>query len=124
MAEGVKRNRIWPATTIVLLIGLVIMIVLYVQILTFINRLVTMAVDLIEKEVLTEAPEGVDRERVKSTFGRMKQSIPRGKVNFGKARAAATYAQKARSDDDGWTSEEVNTLVEMMNAAMGPEEKK
>ena len=124
MARDVSRSRFWPVATGFLLVGLVVMIVLYIQMLAFINRFVAMAVDLIEKEILTEAPKGVDKERVRETFARMKRAIPRRKVNFGKARAAATYAQKARSDEDGWTAEEINTLLEMINAAMGPEEKK
>jgi hypothetical protein len=124
MAKEAKRGKFWPVATAVLLVGLVVMIVLYIQMLAFINRFVAMAVDLIEKEILLEAPEGVDKGRVKETFERMRRAIPRGKVNFGKARSAATYAQKARSDDDGWTAGEINTLLEMINAAMGPEERR
>ncbi|RKY00931.1 hypothetical protein DRP77_10590 [Candidatus Poribacteria bacterium] len=123
MAE--KRRRVfWPVLSAVLIVGLAVMIVLYVQMLVFINRLVGMVVDLVEREVLAEAPEGVDKAKIKETFEKVKWAIPRGKVDFGKVRAAAAYAQKARSDDDGWTAEEIDTFIEMLNAALGPGERR
>ena len=67
MAE--KRRRVfWPVLSAVLIVGLAVMIVLYVQMLVFINRLVGMVVDLVEREVLAEAPEGVDKAKIKETF--------------------------------------------------------
>jgi len=124
-------KRIWKGeqahTNVGLLIAvgilgvlLIIMLVLYVALGRFIAQLVSVAVDLIETEVLIQTKDmpGVDQDVVKSTFKRMREAIPKRKVNFGKAQAAATYAQKAREDDE-WTADEVNTLLRMMNAAMG-----
>ena len=128
-------NKMWKGeqahTNIGLLIAvgilgvlLIIMLVLYVSMGLFIARLVSVSVELIESEVLIQTKDmpGVDQNEVQTTFDRMRDAIPKRKVNFGKARAAATYAQKARKTGDEWTADEVNTLLRMMNAAMGIKE--
>ena len=99
---------------------LIVMLVLYIVLGRFIAQFVSDAVDLIESEVLIQTKDmpGVDPEEVQTTFDRMKEAIPKRKVNFGKAKATVKYAKKAREDDE-WTADEVNALLIMMNAAMG-----
>ena len=122
-----RRNSEQAHTSVGLLIAvgilgilLIIMLVLYVLLVLFIAQLVSVAVDFIEAEVLIQTKDmpGVDSEEVQTTFERMRKAIPKRKVNLGKANAAAKYAQKAREDEQ-WTADEVNTLLRMMNAAMG-----
>ena len=48
----------------------------------------------------------------------MPWSYLRGKIRLKKVKLAADYALKA-NEDQVWTSDEVNTLMEMMNAAVG-----
>lgn len=103
--------------TSILFIALVIMSVLFYIQWRYIKQLVATAVDLIEAELIREAPEEVDRQEIKSTFKAIRKAVPRGKVDFGKARAAANYAQKAR-DDEQWTAKEVGTLLHLMNASL------
>jgi len=83
----------------------------------FLKELVATAVDLIEAEVLREAPEEVNRDKIKNTFNAIREAVPKGKVDFGKARAAANYAQKARSDER-WTAKEIETLLHLMNTSL------
>ena len=116
MATG-RSRRILPIVTIILAVLLLAMVVLYILQILFIVELVKTAVDLVEAEVIRDIPEGVDPEEVAATFARVKEAVPKRKVNFGKARHAATYAQRAR--DGGWTADEVETLMDMMNSAMG-----
>jgi len=99
---------------------LIIMLILYIVMGRFIAELVSVAVDLIESEVLIQTKDMLDvnPKEVETTFDRIRKAIPKRKVNFGKAKAAATYAQQARADDE-WTADEVNVLLRMMNAAMG-----
>ena len=109
-----------PIITGVLGVGLLVMIILFVLQTIFIRRIVVMVVELAEVEVLTQTKslEGVNPEEVKKTFAGLRKALPRGKVNFGKARATASYAQKARADDE-WTADEVNTLLDMINETIG-----
>jgi len=120
MRIGKTQVGCLPIVTGILGLALLIMIVLFVIQTLFIQRLVVMAVDLAEVEVLTQTKnlEGVDPEEVKMTFAGLRKALPRGKVNFGKARATASYAQQAR-DDDEWTANEVNTLLDMINETIG-----
>ena len=120
MLIGQKKVGCLPFVTGILGLALLIMIILFVLQTLFIQRLVVMAVDLAEVEVLTQTNnlEDVDPEEVRMTFAGLRKALPRGKVNFGKARATASYAQKARADDE-WTADEVNTLLDMINETIG-----
>ena len=120
MLIGQKRFGCLPIVTGILGFALLIMIILFVLQTLFIRRLVVMVVELAEVEVLTQTRNlgGVDPEEVKRTFAGLRKALPRGKVNFSKARATASYAQKARADDE-WTADEVNTLLEMINETIG-----
>jgi len=120
MQIGQKQVGCLPIVAGVLGLALLIMIILFVLQTLFIQKLVVMAVDLAEVEVLTQTKnlEGVDPEEVKMTFAGLRKALPRGKVHFRKARATANYAQKARADDE-WTADEVNTLLYMINETIG-----
>jgi hypothetical protein len=120
MQIGKRRIRGLSIITGILGLALLVIIVLFVLQTLFIQRLVVMVLDLAEVEVLTETKEleGVDPEEVKFTFARLRKALPRGKVNFGKARATASYAQSARNDN-AWTADEVNTLLDMINETVG-----
>lgn len=96
------------------------MFILFVLQTLFIQRLVVIAVELAESEVLTQTNNlrSVDPEEVKMTFAGLRKALPRGKVNLGKAKATLNYVQKARADDE-WTADEVNTLLDMINETIG-----
>ncbi len=115
--ESGRSRKILPVVTVILAVALTVMVVLYILQLLFIMELVKTAVDLVEAEVLREIPDGVDPAEVRATFERVREAVPKRKVNFGKARHAATYAQRARNG--GWTADEVETLLDMMNTALG-----
>ena len=115
-----RRVKVLPIITGILAVLLVVMVVLYITQLLFVIELVKTAVDLVEAEVLRELPEGVDPEEVRDIFAQVKEAVPKRKVNFSKARRAATYAQRAR--EGGWTADEVETLLDMMKAALGSHE--
>jgi hypothetical protein len=120
MLIGQKKIGCLPIGTGILGFALLIMVILFVLQTLFIQKLVVMVVDLAEVEVLiqTKSLEGVDPEEVKMTFAGLRKAIPRGKINFRKARATASYAQKARADDE-WTADEVNVLLTMINETIG-----
>ncbi len=119
MSIGRKNIGFWPITACILGFLLLIMIILFVIQTLFIRALVIMAIDLAETEVLiqTQSLEGVDREEIRATFARLRKALPRGQINLRKTNVAARYVQQARSDDE-WTADEVNTLLDMMNAAL------
>ena len=113
-----RKMRVMYVITSILFIALVVISVLFYMQWRFTKQLVAFLVDLIEAEVIREAPEEVDRQEIKSTFKRIRKAVPSfAKVDFGKAIAAANYAQQARSDDQ-WTAKEVNTLLHLINASM------
>ena len=120
MLIGQRRVGCLPIVTGILGFFLLVMVILFVLQTLFIRRIVVMVVELAEVEVLTQTRslEGVDPEEVKRTFSGLRKALPRGRVNFGKARATASYAQKARNDDE-WTADEVNTLLDMINETIG-----
>jgi len=104
--------------TSILFIALVIMSILFYIQWHSTKKLVAFLVDLIEAELIREAPEEVDRQEIKNTFERIRKAVPSfGKVDLKKAIAAANYAQKARSDEQ-WTAKEVNTLLHLINASL------
>lgn len=112
-----RKMRAMYVITAVLSITLVVTgVIFYIQ-LRFIQELVATAVDLIEAEVIREAPQEVDREEIEKTFDAIRKAVPKGKVNFGKARAAANYAQKARNDEQ-WTAKEVSALLHLMKVSL------
>lgn len=120
-----KRERINPrrkmialyVITGILFVALAVISVLFYLQLQFVKKLVATAVDLIETEVLREAPDEVNRQEIKETFKRIRKAVPKGKVDFGKAVAAAHYAEEARNDEQ-WTAKEVDTLLHMMNISL------
>jgi len=120
MLIGPKKIGRLPLVTGILGFVLFIMIILFVLQILFIQRLVVIAVELAESEVLTQTKNlrGVDPEEVKMTFAGLRQALPQGKVNLRKARATVNYIQKARADDE-WTADEVNTLLDMINETIG-----
>jgi hypothetical protein len=84
-----------------------------------------LTVDLVEKELIRQAPEAVEVSEITSTFENVREALMKmpvsyitGKISLRKIKAAANYAKSANTDGE-WTSEEVNTMLIMMNAAVG-----
>lgn len=131
MLIGQKKVGCLPFVIGILGFALLIMIILSVFQTLFIQKLVVVVLDLAEVEVLTQTKnlDGVDPEEVKTTFIELRKALSRwwpwwwGKINLGKARATARYVQKAR-DDDEWTADEVNTLLDMINETIGVKKEK
>ncbi|MCZ6680116.1 MAG: hypothetical protein O7E52_23035 [Candidatus Poribacteria bacterium] len=104
---------------------LVIMLILFFLQWYLISELFSFAADLMEDQLVQQAPDGVDSSEITATFGHVRQALKsmplsylRGKIRLKKVKAAADYSLKANADQY-WTAEEVNTLLQMMNAAVG-----
>ena len=118
-------HRRLPLITGLLAVALVVMLILFVLQWYLINELFRFAADLVKDQLLQQAPEGVEASEITKTFERVEQALTgmpmsyiTGKIDLKVAKAAADYAVKANADDV-WTSEEINTLLNMMNAAVG-----
>lgn len=105
--------------------ALVLMLVLFFSQWYLITELLDLTLDLVEKELIRQAPEGVAASEIENTFEnvsvalmKMPMSYISGKISLRKIKAAANYAKSANTDGE-WTSEEVNTMLIMMNAAVG-----
>jgi len=127
MANGFRQmlDKRMPTIAGVLAVILALMLILFFAQWYLITKLSGFAADVMESQLVEKAPQGVDREEIKTTFARVKQAMRgmplsylTGRINLGKVRAAADFAQNANADQ-AWTAEEVNTLLKMMNAAVG-----
>ena len=108
-----------------LTVALVLMLILFFSQWYLITELLDLTVDLVEKELIRRAPEGVEVSEITSTFENVREALMKmpvsyitGKIGLRKIKAAANYAKSANTDGE-WTSEEVNTMLIMMNAAVG-----
>lgn len=108
-----------------LVIALIIMIVSFALQWYVIRELFSFSADMVERQLVQQAPEGVDDLEIRKTFERVRKALLhmpvsylRGDINLKKVKGAAYYALKANEDKE-WTSEEVNTMLKMMNAAVG-----
>ena len=108
-----------------LTVALVLMLLLFFSQWYLITELLDLTLDLVEKELIRQAPEGVEASEISSTFENVREALMKmpmsyisGKISLRKVNAAANYAKSANKDGE-WTSEEVNTMLIMMNAAVG-----
>ena len=90
-----------------------------------ITELFSFSADMMKDALIQQAPEDVDRYDIEATFHRVKTvgmqlpfSFITGKISLSKISAAGKYAIEANKDEV-WDSDEVNTLLKMMNASVG-----
>ena len=122
--QGISRRRI-PLITKVLAVLLVLLLIFFFLQWYLITELFSFAADLVKTQLIQQAPDGVDAEAIKATFGRVEQAMQamplsylRGQVRLRKVRIAIEYASKA-NEDGLWSAEEINTLLKMTDAAVG-----
>lgn len=119
-----KRN--WKRhLTKALTILLIFMVCLSILQWFIITTLFNFGADTLKIAMVKQAPEGVNRnhiietiERVKSVAQQLPFSFITGKINLRKIKDAGDYALEA-NDDETWDPEEINTLLRMLNAAVG-----
>ena len=121
----IRRALCNPFIGGLLTVALVLMLILFFSQWYLITELLDLTVDLVEKELIRRAPEGVEVSEITSTFENVREALMKmpvsyitGKIRLRKIKAAANYAKSANTDGE-WTSEEVNTMLIMMNAAVG-----
>lgn len=80
---------------------------------------------MVKDALIRQAPEGVDRDDIETTFDRVKTagmqlpfSFLTGKISLRKIQAVGRYAIEA-NNDQVWDADEINTLLRMMNASVG-----
>jgi len=90
-----------------------------------IKELFVFGIDMVEDTLIRQAPEGVERDDIETTFDRVKTagmqlpfSFLTGKISLRKIQAVGKYAIEA-NDDQVWDADEINTLLRMMNASVG-----
>ena len=90
-----------------------------------IKELFGFGADMVKDALIRQAPEGVNRYDIETTFDRVKTvgmqlpfSFLTGKISLRKIRAVGRYALEA-NDDQVWNADEINTLLRMMNASVG-----
>ena len=90
-----------------------------------IKELFGFGVDMVRDTLIQQAPEGVERDDIETTFGRVKTagmqlpfSFLTGKISLRKIQAVGRYAIAANADQF-WNADEINTLLRMMNASVG-----
>ena len=108
-----------------LAIALIIMVVAFCLQWYILRQLFSFTTDIVEHQLVQQAPEGVEEAEIRKTFARVRKALLhmplsylRGDINLKKIKSAAYYALQADKDKH-WTSEEVNTMLKMMNAAVG-----
>ncbi|RKU17145.1 hypothetical protein C6501_04390 [Candidatus Poribacteria bacterium] len=119
-----KRN--WKRhLTKALTILLIFMVGLSILQWFIITTLFNFGADTLKIAMVKQAPEGVNRnhiietiERVKSVAQQLPFSFITRKINLRKIKDAGDYALEA-NDDETWDPEEINTLLRMLNAAVG-----
>ena len=90
-----------------------------------IKELFGFGTDMVRDALIRQAPEGVDRGDIETTFARVKTagmqlpfSFLTGKISLRKIRSVGRYAIEANRDE-AWDADEINTLLRMMNASVG-----
>ncbi|MCG9133109.1 hypothetical protein J5I95_15640 [Candidatus Poribacteria bacterium] len=90
-----------------------------------IKELFGFGADMVKDALIRQAPEGVDRDDIETTFDRVKTagmqlpfSFLTGKISLRKIQAVGRYAIEA-NNDQVWDADEINTLLRMMNASVG-----
>lgn len=120
-----QMRRPLPLIAGLLAVAFVFVLLLFVLQWYLIHALFHFTAELVKGELLQQAPEGVEASEITKTFARVERAVTSmpmsyitGRIDLKVAKAAADYALKA-NEDGAWTSEEINTLLQMMNAAVG-----
>ena len=89
----------------ILAIGLVLMFFLFIVQWYLIQQTLGYAIELIEAELIQQAPSGVEAIEIKQTFLNVQDavkgipwSVISGRISLSKAKTAANYARKSNSD--------------------------
>ncbi len=122
-------NRNWKRhLTKALTILMIFMVCLSIFQWFIITALFRFGTEMLKDAMVRQAPEGVNRDDIKNTFERVKSAAERipfsfitGKISLRKIKTAGEYAIEA-NDDETWNAEEINTLLRMLNAAVGYKE--
>ena len=124
MIRGKFREHL-SLVACILAIGLVLMFFLFIVQWYLIQQTLGYAIELIEAELIQQAPSGVEAVEIKQTFLNVQDavkgipwSVISGRISLNKAKTAANYARKSNSDGI-WTAQEVNTLLKMTTATVG-----
>ncbi len=120
------QNRRWRQYVVKGLTVLLILTVCLAVLQWFIiKELFGFGADMVKDVLIRQAPEGVERYNIETTFDRVKTtgmqlpfSFLTGKISLRKIRAVGRYAIEA-NDDQVWDANEINTLLRMMNASVG-----
>lgn len=87
--------------------------------------LINIATEILKEAMISQAPEGVDKENLIKTFERVKRRVQllpfsfiTGKINIRKIKSSVDYAFAA-TNDGTWDAEEINTLMRYLNASIG-----
>ena len=121
--SGIRKRL--PLITILLTVALITMLILFFWQWFILRAVFNFATDVVVEHLIQQAPDDVENAEIRKTFGRVRQAMMGmpitliiGKINLRKVKAATNYALKANEDEE-WTSDEINTLLRMMNAAVG-----
>ena len=119
--NGKWKRHIVKGLTVLLILTICLAILQWF----IIKELFGFGADMMKDALLRQAPEGVNRYDIETTFDRVKTagmqlpfSFLTGKISLRKIRAVGSYAIEA-NDDQAWDADEINTLLRMMNASVG-----
>lgn len=123
LRPGIQKRL--PLIAIVLTVALIMMFVLLLWQWFILQAVFNIVGDVVVEHLIQQAPDDVENAEIRKTFRRVRRAmlgmpitLILGKINLRKVKAAADYALKA-NDNEEWTSDEVKTLLAMMNAAVG-----
>ena len=90
-----------------------------------IKELFGFGADMVKDTLIRQAPESVDRRDIEVTFDRVKTagmqlpfSFLAGQISLRKIKDAGRYAIAANADEV-WDANEINTLLQMLDASVG-----
>ena len=119
--KGKWKRHLTKALTVVLIFMVCISILQWFLIIALFD----FGIEMVKDAMVQQTPKDVKRDDIISTFDRLKDrakqlpfSFLTGKIKLRKLKAAAEYAIAA-NDDETWNSEEINTLLRMLNASVG-----
>lgn len=119
--NGKWKRHIVKGLTVLLILTICLAILQWF----IIKELFGFGADMVKDALIRQAPEGVNRDDIETTFDRVKTvgmqlpfSFLTGKISLRKIQAVGRYAIEA-NDDQVWNADEINTLLRMMNASVG-----
>ena len=119
--NGKWKRHIVKGLTVLLILTICLAILQWF----IIKELFGFGADMVKDALIRQAPEGVNRDDIETTFDRVKTvgmqlpfSFLTGKISLRKIQAVGRYAIEA-NDDQVWDADEINTLLRMMNASVG-----